>query len=303
MAWATWGFGLLAVVLLWTLSYLFTQRAEPWALATGKNGRLSTSQLQFLLFTALTACAYVTVFAARFQVSGDLTLPTIPLNMLALMGFSVTTAAGSKGITVSYLAQGQLTTKDESTVFANREGQTDLIKVQMLLWTCIAVVVYLIQVQNLVADILARSSDHTTLALPDIDGALLVLMGVSQGGYLGGKLVSRRDGVPCIESVIPEHPRPGDQITVLGTSFTDAATGNSVLIEAPNGETTELTTSQWTDTRVVATLPDQLPVLSETKHHPMLRVRAAAKNSEPVPVPIRANEIQPEPSPEPLNAP
>ena len=293
MVWATWGFGLLAIALLWLLSYLFTERPEPWALATGKNGRLSTSQLQFLLFTALTACAYVTVFAARFQVSGDLTLPTIPLNLLALMGFSVTTAAGSKGITVSYLAQGQLTTKDESTVFANREGQTDLIKVQMLLWTCIAVVVYVIQVQDLVAEILARSSDHAGLALPDIDGALLVLMGVSQGGYLGGKLVSRRDGVPCIESVIPEHPSLGDQITVLGTSFTDGASGNSVLIEAPNGETTELTTSQWTDTRIVATLPEQLPVLSKTTQQPRLRVRAAAKSSDPSPLPIRVKSPEP----------
>lgn len=85
----------------------------------------------------MTIFAYVTVFAARI-IGNEITapipaLPDIPVNLLILMGLSVVTATASKDITISYLNQNLLPKEDKSTLSQNRNGETDLTKVQMII--------------------------------------------------------------------------------------------------------------------------------------------------------------------------
>ena len=271
-------YGLITIILLYLFSIIFTGSFVPWALARGHNNKFSTSQLQFLIFTGIVVFAYTTVIAYRvinLAQPDKLTLPGIPVNLLVLMGFSISTVAGSKGITVSYLAQGNLTDSDESTATKNRDGSTDLVKVQMLMWTIIAAVYYLITFNRFMSGEgnLAVGGDN---ALPDIDNALLVLMGISQGGYLAGKLAARTGGLPGIANIIPSKVTAGESIVIQGAGFGDSKSGNDVIFVDSSGDEDLVPTDQmeWSDQRLVFSLPDKYLPSDSTIISYMVKVRA-----------------------------
>jgi hypothetical protein len=58
----------------------------------------------------------------------------------------------------------------------------------MIAWTLIAIVTYLIAVAS-------RIHTNNVRGLPNIDSALMVLMGLGHGAYLGKKLVSQDEAV------------------------------------------------------------------------------------------------------------
>ncbi len=248
--------GFAGLILMWIASKAVTGSWAPWALAQGYNGNPSTSQLQFLLFTVLTVFAYVTAAGGRIA-HGDLAgLPAIPLNLLILMGLSVVTAATSKGITISYLAQKRLPSGDRSTAVANREGATDLTKVQMLTWTLIAAGIYLSQ---FIGFINAEGHLQGAVALPDVDGALLVLVGASQGGYVAGKLVAGTAG-PIIERLVPSSVQVGGSMNILGLAFGNDKDGSSVILTGPGGQEHNVASvTDWKDTKIVFSVPGLAP--------------------------------------------
>lgn len=173
--------GVVALAAMYVISWCVTRSYLPWSLARGNNKKLSTSQIQFVVFTVVTVFAYVTVFAARFIYSAEgeplPPLSDLPLNLLILMGLSFTTMTASKAITISYLQKNEITGDDKSNLVANREGVTDLKKVQMLVWTLVAAAVYTFRIMAFVNNKEFASADVTTF--PDIDGALLVLRKVA----------------------------------------------------------------------------------------------------------------------------
>lgn len=249
--------GIVALVVMWIVSRVTTGKFNPLALCYGHNDAVSTSQLQFLLFTALTVFAYVAVATARLaSSSGPTTLPGIPENLLILMGLAGTTAATSKGIAVSYIAQGSIHPEDNSTVTKGRDGKTDLTKVQMIMWTIVAAVIYLFQVLRFLKA--GQFAGVGNTALPDVDGALLVLMGVSQGTYVGGKLVSKTAG-PVIDRRTPSSAKAGDTVQLYGVSFGDsAAKGDAVFLNGPKGAQTSFVPSDWSDKLITFPLPSGL---------------------------------------------
>lgn len=184
--------GALSLVVFFLISWMVTKNPNPFALAKGKgsdgeNSNYSASLFQMLVFTMLTVFAYTTVFAARVGASDGVISNWIevPTNLLILMGISAGTAVASKAIRVEQKKNGALSGTDESSLTTNRDGKTDLVKIQMLVWTLVAVAVYL--------TILKRFMENTvfetgTLPLPDIDTTFMVLLGVSQGGYVVNQL-------------------------------------------------------------------------------------------------------------------
>ncbi len=186
---------------------------------------VSKSKLQIVIWTVVTICAYAGVFAARIidpAVSADkLSLPNIPLNLLLLMGFSAVTAAGAKGIALSRVERELQSKEDE------------LLKTQMIVWTFVAATVYVFTVINFVTDGAYRNAD---ISLPDIDGSLLVLMGVSQGAYLGNKLISQQDQRPRILTVSPSRPVIGQMTYISGENFGDLTTNSRLLLKGKSKE-------------------------------------------------------------------
>jgi hypothetical protein len=185
----------------------------------GADGRLSSSKLQFLAWTTVVLYAYVTLAIDRL---GHVTCAgaMLPVNVLIAMGLSLTTAAGAKGIAVGYQNAGQSTsapiapTMSLKFLVMSDDGQTpDLPKIQMLAWTAVAIVVFLI---DLIVNYDGYAACKISVCFPDIDTALMVLMGLGQGAYLGFKLVpmSQADQAaqaansPPSDPDIPLHPGP-----------------------------------------------------------------------------------------------
>jgi hypothetical protein len=280
MSLTSYSYGYLALGGIYALSFATTRSPWPWALARGNNKVLSTSLLQFLAFTALTVFAYSTATAARFldtQIKdADISIPQVPLNLLFLMGLSVATATGSKGLTISYFSQNQLNpNQDQSSLTTNRQGETDLIKTQMLIWTAITIVIYVAQLSRYIS---GRGYAGDNMALPDIDGALLVLMGVSQGGYIAGKVVSRTVALPTIEHLLPQQAKAGDEVTAEGLFFSDEK-GTLILRDPKNLEKslTDEDILSWSDTQ----LRFKVPANQELGNY-QVKIRTAGKTSEPI---------------------
>ncbi len=195
------------LVVFWLISWAVTKNPNPFAMAKGKgdnneNPNHSASLFQMLLFTMLTVFAYTTVFAARaFENGGAGLLATlkdgnswlnVPSNLLILMGISVGTAVASRAIKVEQAKAGILPVEDKSSLTSNRDGKTDLVKIQMLIWTVIAVFVYLQILWQFMGHhcyaITEGCPKEWGNALPDIDTAFMVLLGISQGGHVVNQL-------------------------------------------------------------------------------------------------------------------
>lgn len=202
----------------------------------GADGRASFSKFQFLVWTVVILVGIVTIAVARMIATGDIVSPVdeIPENLLALLGLSTATSLGAKGVTTLYARQGliQKGSKDPNDpqppsqeLLADDDGIPELAKIQLFLFTLLAVIFFLIAVGQAI-----NQSDQAAIVLPDVDQALLVLMGVSSAGYIGKKFVTR-DGTtraaPTLDAIMPsEVPAGSDtQIMLTGTAFGDGSDG------------------------------------------------------------------------------
>ena len=178
-------YAFLSLAAFYWISVFVTGSANPFHIAMGADGRLSTSKFQFFVWTAVIVFVYVLLFGTLDWKHREI-LSSIPYNVLLVMGFSVTTAVGAKGITVSYLNSGQIAkpasaqaggdTSLSGLVAHDDSGTPDLTKVQMLIWTVIATVVYLYRVHHTLAGIaacnLTTTPPDTLCKFPDIDPSL-----------------------------------------------------------------------------------------------------------------------------------
>ena len=247
--------GIAALLLGWLLYGLLARTWNIWKLVTGTDGRPSTSKLQWFLWTVIVVFAYVAIWAAG-ALDGNLApITEIPQNLLIAMGLSVTTMAAAKGITVSYVNSGRVIKtnadpgekKDKGLgpIVSSDEYAPDLTKMQMMIWTLVAIVIYLFAVVEQIR------SGHV---LPDIDPTLMVLMGLGQGAYLGKKLVTTT--TPRLTGLSPAEGNPGTQITMLGMAFGAEQAGSLVTMDRNPFQPQGL---QWADTQIQFTLPPKSP--------------------------------------------
>lgn len=182
--------GVGSLVALWMV-YGIASNWNPWLLVQGEDGRPSTSKFQFWLWTGVVIFSYTTIYSMKVAARDFDAIAEIPKNVLIAIGMSVLSATAAKGITVGYVSTGRITkaaptngTGGIGAILQDDTGFPDLSKVQMIAWTLIAIATYLIAVAS-------RVHTKNFRSLPDIDSALVVLMGLGQGAYLGKKLVSQ----------------------------------------------------------------------------------------------------------------
>ena len=163
-------------------------------------------------------CGHCARSRARYQA-----LSTIPVNLLTVLGFSTATAAAAKGITSGFVQTGKMTKpgalpgepgKNTGGIFQDDGGSPELAKIQMIGFTIIAIGIFLATVIHQIA------IGDVTDGLPNIDASLMVLMGISSGGYLGKKLVTF--GTPMLYPPSPETGPPGTTVTLRGSSMGSA---------------------------------------------------------------------------------
>lgn len=191
---------LLAVALYYLLIILKAKSWQPWIVAMGEDGRLSTSKFQFFLWTGVVIFVYTLVFAARTLRSGFQSfgyIDTLPQNVLTAMGGSALTAAFAQSITGTFSRSGRLIKKitkpntDLGFLVTDDEGNPDLGKIQILCWTFLAAIFYVVRALTGLSTYAVCDPHSSVLpCFPDIDNALMGLMLLGQGGYLATKLAA-----------------------------------------------------------------------------------------------------------------
>ena len=199
--------GLAGLAALWLIVLMATNK-HPWALVIGEDGRPSTSKFQMMIWTAAAVFSYLAIYQIRFSSGFGQDLPATPTNLLIAMGISVVTAVSAKSIAVGTQARNNVAVAKAvaagvpvaakpaslSGIFADDSGKPDLGKVQVVLWTVIAVGVFLSNVFALIHSPGCPHIDPQTkiatypLGLPDISQTLMILMGLGHGAYIGKKI-------------------------------------------------------------------------------------------------------------------
>jgi hypothetical protein len=220
-------YGILGVLLFYGISIAVSGSFQPFHLAIGADGLLSVSKFQFLIWNGTAVLCYLWLYAFRVVHLPTTDALSVPQNLMYAMGFSIATFAAAKGITTAYIGAGRISKPDNpgptgvQNLVAQDDGTTpDLSKIQMLVWTLIAVVVYMVKFVHVINA--QPPLTDAALQLPNIDTPLLVLMGLGQAAYLGNKLTA--SDVPVLTSLSQSSGKAGSAITVNGSNLWGMAT-------------------------------------------------------------------------------
>lgn len=248
--------GFVLVSLLVSLLLLF---AVPWCFGVvfgtklggilyGADGLPSTSRAQSAIWTLFVVAAYISLAAARFGAGVPITL-TITTNLVVAMGISIATGVAARAIAINQAERGLRPNRASAApvmrgaddkgkslkyLFTNDDGRPNQGKIQVMAWTVVAVSIF-------VADWVRQvnAADPATMDLPTIDGALMVLMALMNGGYLGDKLTAEpSDRRPrlILDSLNPGKAKPKTAIaaTISGHSATPDPAAVHILVDGTN---------------------------------------------------------------------
>jgi hypothetical protein len=262
---------LLTVLLVFQIA-LFIQRKQDFLFVfqSEGDGKLSVSKLQLYIWLSVVAFSFSYIAAANYQIwhglPGQTSVPpalNFPPNVLIALGLSAivfgtakAVAVGNQGVgpppTQTPPDQAQTATQRSGSlasglVTSDRSDTLDITKIQMLSWTVIGAFMY-------VADTIATVNLNLHLktlitGVPDISNAILVLTGISQGTYIGNKLIVPRGPLPA--QLAPSQAKAGDTAHVFGSGF--GSTGSLLLDGSP------IASQSWSDTDIVFVLPANRP--------------------------------------------
>ena len=145
-------------------------------IVTSEDNRYSLSRFQIYVWTVWVVIAFVQVAFAT------LTFPIVPENLAILMVINGTTTVISTAITdieKLKLAKPAEQPVFFSDIFLDAIGTLDLPRTQMFIWTIVILVTHMV--------IFWKGYLAGRPSLPEVSGGMLILMGVSQGIYLGVK--------------------------------------------------------------------------------------------------------------------
>jgi hypothetical protein len=228
-----------------------------WQLVEGADGRASTSKFQWLLWMTVIFFAYTVLWVLRATQGNYSAISEIPVNLLTVLGFSTGTAAAAKGITAGYVQTGRQAKPAavkgaKGGLIQDDSGVPDLAKLQMVGFTLIAVGIFLATLGHQIA------SNPVGTNLPNIDSSLLVLMGISQGGYLGKKLVTFSS--PILYPPKPAAAAVGETVTVSGANLGTPPSGTQPPVGAVLTLAGEVVPDpQWGSAQITFSVPPPAP--------------------------------------------
>jgi hypothetical protein len=284
------GIGIAVLVVLYVITALITHHWNPVDLFRGFDGFASTSKLQWFLWLVVILFAYAALWALRAEQGMYQALNTIPVNLLTVLGFSTATAAAAKGITSGFVQAGKMTKpgalpgepgKNTGGIFQDDGGSPELAKIQMIGFTIIAIGIFLATVIHQIA------IGDVTAGLPNIDSSLMVLMGISSGGYLGKKLVTF--GTPMLYPPSPETAPPGTTVTLRGSSMGSPPASQLLMNGAPVDAT-------WSAGSVQFKVPDNDPATGAGWAGPPKTVQLAVSATGQLSNPVTFTVAAPKPS-------
>jgi hypothetical protein len=238
----------------------------------------SLPRFQFMLWTVVIAFVFLSVYLLRIYGGETGAPPQIQDSILQLMGISV--AAPIIGTVMSSykydssLSKSPIRNTDvpKLSTMLLEHSKPVLFRYQMFLWTFVGIAIYLVIFFSIFSSTISdvetqcpircanlKSLKSTTLKdllIPPIDPSLVILMGLSQGGYLGGKLVAR---TPLrIDRLVTSIDYK--TLTILGDNFGDPSTGGGGMVLINDGKVAGSTDTSvsWSDAVIVIPLPTSL---------------------------------------------
>ena len=172
----------------------------------GDEGGYSLSRLQLISWVVIIISMQIApMLAAAFHATGNhISEFSIVLseNINWILGISLGSYVAAKGISVKKTMDSQKIDQHEpgwGELLVGDNDRIDFSRFQMLIWTAIGIFIYLMHCNHYISGIITASSTdlinyfpeniESKIKLPTIDISLLVLMGMSQGAYLGKKLI------------------------------------------------------------------------------------------------------------------
>lgn len=202
--------------LFWIIKVIFARERSMKDFFKGETGYYSISQLQASLWAyviiSYQVSAIVAVYYAGHIDSADNFRLVFSEEVLWLLGLSLGSYVTVKGITLSKNSPEEIKTKKSKAKpklsdFVVSNNQLDLSRFQMLIWTFIALITFMASCYNYYNKILKASYAGTEILdstdsiplfppfsdsdgkIPTVDMSFIVLMGLSNGVYIGRKLV------------------------------------------------------------------------------------------------------------------
>jgi hypothetical protein len=218
-----WSFGvvLTCVALVFFLAYFARKyrigdtRYGMWSILflDLETKTFSLSKLQFYLWTGAAILTYTYLVIGRLFVQ-RLDFPDVPSSLPGIIAIGAGTLIGSQFVTNVRGPKGGGPEKPGLGDFVTSGGVAAPDRVQMLVWTLVGVIGFC------VATFLIEP--WTISALPKIGDSLMLLMGISSAGYLGGKL-ARKPG-PVLNEISLSPSGPDDN--QAGVATVPAATAD-----------------------------------------------------------------------------
>jgi hypothetical protein len=206
-----------------------------WPGVIGSDGRVSTSKLQFAMWTYAIAAVFI-----GFLLQGDASAiqSQFQAQYLLLLGIPAVGAAGAKLITTSKVTGGVIdkpavedTPGDNADLpdpaqavqqaVGGDSGGVDVGDLQYLVFNLVALVYFF------------AALAHDPSSLPVIPDTLMGLTSASAAGYLGKKAV--QSYVPTITSVVPSTVAQGSAFKVLGANFTGPSSPPATTDDSSRG--------------------------------------------------------------------
>lgn len=222
--WIAVGIAAAFLAFLYVVVSLLARNWSPLNLARGTDGPLSTSKFQWLLWLVAVLFVYIALLVIRFKQNNYSAINNIPVNVLIVLGFSTATVVAAKGITVAQLQNSQVDKSQAAGgLFLGDQNYPDIAKTQMLAFTFVAIGIFIATFVH------QLNVNPPVTTLPNIDASLLVLMGISQGGYVGKKLVTTATAV--LYGANPAEGEPGDPVGLTGSAFGSSQDGSQVTLD------------------------------------------------------------------------
>ncbi len=176
-----------------------------------RTNTYSLSKSQAFVWTFVLIGSYFYLAVGKSLIFGKGVIPDFNPSLLVLMGISYGGSLASAQLNRVF-PKKELTLPPPRLVnLISEGGEVSLPRLQLVGFTITAIIIYLYNLSG--ADFLSKG-------LPDIPPTLLGLLGISQGGYLGGKLVSGRMSVNYI---LPRRLliNKDVELSIIGSGFDD----------------------------------------------------------------------------------
>ncbi len=180
-------------------------RRWAFALIDADTNTYSLTKLQFYAWTWLTVFSYSYLTLAQLVLQRQFTIPDVPTSLANLFGISAGTTVAGLVASAAGKSNGGGIFPPRISDFITSGGEVASDRAQFLLWNVVAVGAYYLKV--------IETDPCVVQMLPEVPGNLLLLSGISSGGYLLGRF-ARNSGPILADAVI--SPAPADAANAAG---------------------------------------------------------------------------------------